>query len=75
MPQKGNILLPLLFIIVLLAVVYFLYARGIIKLTQKKSSLAVEPKVQLQTKYDNPFDANSQYVNPFSEYKNPFDAF
>lgn len=26
-----------------------------------------------QTDYSNPFDKDSQYVNPFSKYKNPFD--
>ncbi|MBI2029548.1 hypothetical protein HYT02_03980 [Candidatus Gottesmanbacteria bacterium] len=30
-------------------------------------------EVELQSKYENPFDENSQYVNPFSENKNPFD--
>ena len=27
-----------------------------------------------QTDYENPFNKDSQYVNPFSEYKNPFDS-
>lgn len=32
-----------------------------------------EPTVNLKKEYQNPFDKNSQYVNPFSQYKNPFD--
>lgn len=27
-----------------------------------------------ETNYANPFDKNTQYVNPFSTYKNPFDS-
>ncbi|HLD26893.1 MAG TPA: hypothetical protein VJB63_02985 [Patescibacteria group bacterium] len=30
--------------------------------------------VQLQKEYQNPFDKKTQYVNPFSSYKNPFDT-
>lgn len=33
-----------------------------------------EPSVTLKTDYQNPFDKSTQYVNPFSDYKNPFDA-
>jgi len=29
--------------------------------------------VKLKTQYKNPFDKDTQYVNPFSGYKNPFD--
>lgn len=31
-----------------------------------------EPNVALKTVYQNPFDKKTQYVNPFSETKNPF---
>lgn len=30
------------------------------------------PKVEPQAKYENPFKKETQYVNPFEEYKNPF---
>ncbi|MBI4226010.1 hypothetical protein HY612_02750 [Candidatus Roizmanbacteria bacterium] len=33
-----------------------------------------EVTVPLNTDYQNPFDKNTQYVNPFSQYKNPFDT-
>lgn len=46
-------------------------------------SLVTKPNAQLQpqqsnvslkTDYKNPFDKDTQYVNPFSQYKNPFDS-
>jgi len=36
------------------------------KIVQKK------PTVEVKTTYNNPFDKNTQYVNPFEKYKNPF---
>ncbi len=30
------------------------------------------PQVSIKTKYQNPFDKKTQYVNPFETYKNPF---
>lgn len=38
------------------------------------SKKSAEPTITLQTVVKNPFDKTSQYVNPFSEYKNPFDT-
>lgn len=40
----------------------------------KQSPVKKEPEVVVKTEYQNPFDKNNQYVNPFSEYKNPFDT-
>lgn len=37
------------------------------RLAQKSAMLAVE----LKTDYENPFDQNTQYVDPFDESKNP----
>lgn len=31
-----------------------------------------KPTVALETTYDNPFKPETQFVNPFQEYKNPF---
>jgi len=31
-------------------------------------------EVPVETQYQNPFDENTQYVNPFSSYQNPFDS-
>ena len=36
------------------------------KIVQKK------PTVEVKTTYNNPFDKETQYVNPFEKYKNPF---
>ena len=56
-------------ILLVIAVGIVLFSLGVVKspLTSKKSS------VQLTSSYDNPFEKNTQYVNPFNEYKNPFD--
>ena len=61
----------LIVFLVVAAGVYFLVAKGVIKnpLTSKQKAT-----VSLQTRYDNPFDKNTQYANPFSQYKNPFDT-
>ncbi len=69
--QKGNIVPVLLIIIVILAgvVVYFVYSKGLIKNPLQKS-----PEVGLKTEYKNPFQKESQYLNPFDENKNPFDV-
>ncbi len=32
-----------------------------------------ESNVNLKSEYENPFSSDTQYVNPFSDYKNPFD--
>lgn len=50
------------------AIIYFLMTQGVIKNPFSKA-----PRVKLQTQYENPFDKNTQYVNPFSSYQNPFD--
>ena len=31
-------------------------------------------EVALKTEYQNPFDRDSQYVNPFDEFKSPFQS-
>lgn len=31
------------------------------------------PKITLRTEYQNPFEVANQFVNPFAEYKSPFD--
>lgn len=78
MNQKGVIALavPLLFLLIAAVLVFILISQGIVKIPLKNINLPgvkKEPTVSLQTQYQNPFDKNAQYVNPFSEYKNPFD--
>lgn len=76
--QAGVIALaiPFLLLVILAAVIFILISQGIIKLPSKLSSSLAgkkEPTIDLQTQYQNPFNKSSGYVNPFSEYKNPFD--
>jgi len=43
------------------------------KSASKKSTPKKEVQVSLNTEFNNPFDKDSQYINPFLESKNPFD--
>lgn len=71
--ERGIIhLLPLLLIAALVGAAIFLISQGKIKLPglpflQKKAT-----NVELKTEYKNPFKQETQYVNPFETYKNPF---
>lgn len=71
--QKGviHLLLPLL---LLLAAAFFaLFYFGVIKNPLKNLPFLNQgPKVDLKTEYKNPFKKETQYVNPFDTYKNPF---
>lgn len=51
--------------------VYLLLSRGLISNPFTSGQKAT---VALQTQYQNPFDKGTQYANPFSQYKNPFDT-
>lgn len=78
MNQKGAIALvaPILLVLIIVAIVFILISQGFIKNPFKSFSLPTvkkEPAVSLQKRYQNPFDKSAQYVNPFSEFKNPFD--
>ena len=62
--------LPILLLVVIAAIAsaYVLLVLGVIK-----NPFSKELRVPLHAVYENPFDKETQYVNPFSEYKNPFD--
>lgn len=65
-------LILLLLVVIVVAAAFFIY-KGLLKNSGGNLvKTSKQPSVTLQTKYDNPFDKNSQYVNPFSSYKNPF---
>ncbi len=71
--QKGviHLVLPLLLLLAaaLFALVYF----GVIQNPLKNLKIGqAGPKVDLKTEYKNPFKKETQYVNPFDTYKNPF---
>ncbi|KKQ35446.1 MAG: hypothetical protein US51_C0005G0009 [Microgenomates group bacterium GW2011_GWA2_37_6] len=42
------------------------------KLSIPNQSLFKKSSVELKTTYANPFKKDTQYVNPFQKYKNPF---
>lgn len=79
--QKGFIHLLPLFLIFFVGIVVavVLVSGGIVKfpsslknfttiITTKKA----ETPVEVKTEYKNPFAKESQYVNPFDQYKSPF---
>lgn len=67
MNNKGNIaLIPLIIALIVVVVLFVSH-----KITLPGTTHP--PAVSLKTQYQNPFDSSSQYVNPFSSYKNPFD--
>lgn len=74
--QRGvlHLALPLLLLLIIGAAVYFLIYFGIIKNPFGNLPIIGQkpPKVSVKTEYKNPFDKNTQYVNPFEPYKNPF---
>ena len=54
--------------VIITVVLYNIPSSPLQKIVQKK------PNVQIKTSYKNPFDKNTQYMNPFEKYKNPFVA-
>ena len=73
--QKGiiHLALPLLLLIIAAVVIFLLNYFGVIKLNLPGVSLPQKgPTVELKTEYKNPFKKETQYVNPFETYKNPF---
>lgn len=65
-------LLLLLFIVAVVGGTVYLFYKGIIKLPSSVPLLQNQPKVELKSEYKNPFNKDTQYVNPFDKYKNPF---
>lgn len=71
--QKGIIHLLLPIILIIIAIVIYLVYSGVIKNPLKSLPIigTKEPTVTVKTAYQNPFDKNSQYVNPFDQSKSP----
>lgn len=76
--QKGiiHLALPLLLLLIAGAVLFVLINLGIIKnpldnlpFFNKNNNV---PKISTKTEYKNPFKKETQYINPFETYKNPF---
>lgn len=75
--QRGiiHIALPILLLLVAGIALFLLNYFGVIKLNLPGVSLPQKgPSVELTKEYKNPFDKETQYVNPFEEYKNPFET-
>lgn len=69
--------MPLL--LLLAAALFALFYFGVIKNPFKNLPIIGklgqnQPKVELKTEYKNPFKKETQYVNPFQTYKNPFEV-
>lgn len=75
--QKGifHLALTLIILLILLgAGIFALVNFGIIKnpLSNLPFFNQEVPKISTKTEYKNPFKKETQYVNPFETYKNPF---
>lgn len=71
----------LIAVLISLLLVAFLLLIVLVNTVQKtnisqQKTTSTEPEeanVNLKKEYENPFSIEAQYINPFSEYKNPFD--
>ncbi len=73
-----NVLIAMGFVLVLFVAIdlYFIFnnlTKNINTTISTGKSLENQVNVSLKSQYDNPFDKNTQYVNPFSQSQNPFD--
>lgn len=69
-----HILFPLFFLAVFIlaaAILYSVFFKG--KINAPKLPFQKESKVAVKEDYTNPFDKEAQYLNPFSQYKSPFE--
>ena len=74
-----HLAVPLLLLLIAAVIIFGLAAIGVIKIPLKSLPAIPginkqEPAVSLQKQYQNPFDKNTQYINPFSTYQNPFET-
>lgn len=71
LPKRRKIILLSSFVLVMIGSFFLLNYFGIIK-TRGIPLLERKATVKLKTEYKNPFAKETQYVNPFQKYKNPF---
>lgn len=72
--QKGAVFL--IFVLIFAAVVILggtLVYKTLTTATKKIAKTSEVLSVSLKEEYNNPFDKNTQYVNPFGDRHNPFD--
>ena len=75
--EKGLAPLVLILVLALIGAAvagYVLFMRSKNVLPGSSNTQSAPSSVNLQKKYENPFDTKTNYVNPFAEYKNPFDS-
>lgn len=83
MPDKGPArqagivhLFPIIVVALLVGfLTYFVVTADKIseKITKGREARFREAGIELRTAYNNPLEKETQYVNPFSDYKNPID--
>jgi len=68
--EKRSVRIGALLLLLTLAVGFLL---GVIKVPGNPLPVFQKKvQVQIKTEYKNPFAKETQYINPFDEYKNPF---
>ncbi len=69
--KKKSVRIGILVVLLLVSVGFLL---GVIKvpIINQIPILQKKAQVKLKTEYKNPFAKETQYVNPFETYKNPF---
>jgi len=80
-PARKTSAAPHLTILIGVVVALLLFGVILVGLLNKSSKVTTtqspttpqKPTVKLKTEYKNPFEKETQYVNPFAQYKNPFD--
>lgn len=75
--QKGFVHLIGLIILllagaVLFALIYFKIIKNPLEYLPFFNPVQQVPKISTKTEYKNPFKKDTQYINPFETYKNPF---
>ncbi len=74
MGQKGAVFLIFVFIFAAVAIVGgTLVYKTLTTATKKISQTSEVLAVTLKEEYNNPFEKETQYVNPFGDNHNPFD--
>lgn len=72
--ERGSaFLILLIFFFAAAGIAAFVVLKTITQSTQKVAKQSETLTVALKSEYQNPFDKNTQYENPFSSYHNPFD--
>lgn len=69
---KNRRIFLILLLVIVVSLFTLVYFRIVKNPLQNVPLLQKGPKVSIKTEYKNPFKKETQYVNPFETYKNPF---